>query len=75
MEDLLRLLGRRIHLVEVAAVLKDNQIAVRAGEFDVVIGKVGDFAGLFSLRVVDKDIHRAVAVGDVKDFVANPTWA
>ena len=58
----------RIEAVEVAGVLEDDELAVGAGELDVVLLEVGDFLGRAGLRVVDEDVHPVVAVGDEEDF-------
>ena len=69
---LLGLLRGRVEAVDVAAILEDDQPAVGGGELDVVVLEVGHLARLLRRRVVDEDVHRAVAVGEEIDLVAHP---
>ena len=64
-----------VEAVEVAAVLVNDLLAVRAGELDVIIGIVGHLLRLLGASVVDEEVHRLVAVGDKVDVVANPHGA
>ena len=50
----------------------DNLPSVGAGELDVVVRIVGHLLRLPVGGVVDKEVHRLVAVGDEVDVLANP---
>ena len=62
----------RVEAIEVAAVLVDNLTSIGAGELDVVVRIVGHLLRLPVSGVVDKEVHRLVAVGDEVDVLANP---
>ena len=69
---LLRLFRLRIQLIQETALLEDDPVAVRTGEFHVVIRKVGHLLHLAALRVIDEEVHHPVAVREEKDLVADP---
>ena len=53
----------------------NNLLAVRTGELDVVVGILRHLLRLLGASVVNKEVHRLVAVGDEKDFLTYPHGA
>ena len=70
--DLLGLLRGGIELVEVATLLEDHQLAVGAGELHVEVIERGNLGRGLCLGVIDKDVHRHVAVRGEIDLIADP---
>ena len=68
----LRLTGGSIHLIDISAILKHNGIAGSTRELYIIFGKVSNLRRLFSLRIINKDIHGAVTVGKEKYIIADP---
>ena len=68
----LALPGGRVELEQETAFFKDDDLAVGAGELDVVILEIGHFLGGLCLGVIDKEVHRQVAVGEEEDFIPDP---
>ena len=69
---LLTFAGLHVVLVDVTAVLENDVLLAERGELAVIFREVRDLARLLGLRVVDEEVHGAVAVGEVIDFVADP---
>ena len=73
--DVHLLRGALLHVVpvDVAAVLEDHEAVGGVGrELAVVFGEGGHLAALLRAGVVHEQVHRAVAVGEVVDLVADP---
>ncbi len=72
--DLAQLLGGQVDLIELAALLERDGVCAQRREIDVVVGEVGDLAGLLGIEVVDPDVGPAVLVlvGQVVDLAAPP---
>ena len=70
--DLFGFLCGRIEPIDIAGIFEDDQLPVRAWELDIIFDEVGYLRGRFCFCIVDKEVHRPVAVGEEIDFVADP---
>ena len=53
---LAHLFARQVESIELAALLEGDRIAAQRREVDVVVGEVGDLAGLLAVLVIDPDV-------------------
>ena len=72
--DRVQLFAGQVELIELAALLEGDGVRAQRREVDVVVGEVGDLAGLLGVLVIDPDVGAAmhVLVGQVVDLVAVP---
>ena len=70
--DLLAAAGRRIELVNVTGVLIDDDLAIGAGELDIILVIVGHLLCLLRAGVINEEVHDVVPVGSEEDLIADP---
>ena len=68
----LRFLRHRIHLIDIASILENDRIAEAAREFHVVLSEVRHLTCLFSLRIVNEQVHRVIPIRKEIDLITNP---